>query len=173
MHRKDTVMDLVITSGLKKPCLFKSITSSDFVITDAENKKFRADANSVGHIEQSATKRLVPMAMNHLGLRGAHFESVLKEFATSLVSRPAGCCLLQGPFALSINGALRKIIHTWGSRLTWTAQREHAAQIIGGTESFYACAAFMSSFGQGISAVDLGGGLTRGDLVNAGMLVFD
>ena len=41
---KDTVMDLVITSGLKKSCLSKSITSSDFVIRDAENKKFRADA---------------------------------------------------------------------------------------------------------------------------------
>jgi hypothetical protein len=157
MHRKDTVMDLVITSGLKKSCLTKSITSSDFVIKDAESKKFRADANSRGPVQLSATRRLVPLAMNHLGLRGAHFESVLKEFATSLVSKPAGCGLMQGPFALSINGALRKIIHTWGSRLTWTAQREHAAQIVGGIESFKGYASFVSSFGQGNAEVDLGG----------------
>ena len=158
MHMKDSVMDLVITSGLKKSCLHKSISSSDFVIRDAENKKFRADANSVGPVQHSATRRLIPLAMNHLGLRGAHFESVLKEFATSVVSKPAGCSLMQGPFALTINGALRKIIHTWGSRLTWTAQREHAAQIVGGTESFHACASFGSSFGQGMEpGVDLGG----------------
>ena len=39
--------------------------------------------------------------------------------------------LLKGPFALSVNGALHKILNTWGSRLTWTAQREHASQIVG------------------------------------------
>ena len=148
-------MDLVITSGLKKSCLSKSTTSSDFVIRDAETKKFRADANSSGPNQQSATRRLVPLAINHLGLRGAHSKSILKEFATSLVSKPAGCSLLQGPFALSINNALRKILHTWGSRLTWTAQREHAAQIVAGMVAFKASDSFAASFGQG--DVDRGG----------------
>jgi hypothetical protein len=54
---------------------------------------------------------------------------------------------MSGPFALSLNdGALRKILETWGSRLIWTAQRQHAAQIIGGIESFFSCASFLSSF---------------------------
>ena len=56
------------------------------------------------------------------------------------MTRPGGCALLQGPFALSINGALLKILNTWGSRLTWTAQREHAAQIVGSMDVFYASA---------------------------------
>ena len=83
---------------------------------------------------------MVPLALNHLGLRGGHFQAVLKEFATILVIRPGGCALLQGPFALSINGALLKILNTWGSRLTWTAQREHAAQIVSSMDVFYASA---------------------------------
>ncbi len=29
-------------------------------------------------------------------------------------------------------------LNTWGSRLTWTAQRQHAAQIIGSMEAFLA-----------------------------------
>jgi hypothetical protein len=33
--------------------------------------------------------------------------------------------------------ALHKILNTWGSRLTWTAQREHAAQIVSAMDSFY------------------------------------
>ena len=67
---------------------------------------------------------------------------MLKEFATILVTMPDGCYLLQGPFALTINGALHKILNTWGSRLTWTAQREHAAQIVGAMDAFYAGAHF-------------------------------
>ena len=62
----------------------------------------------------------------------------MKEFATILLTRPGGCAFLQGPFALSINDALLKILNTWGSRLTWTAQREHAAQIVGSMDVFYA-----------------------------------
>jgi hypothetical protein len=46
---------------------------------------------------------------------------MLKEFATILVTRSGGCSLLHGPFALSLNSALYKILNTWGSRLTWTA----------------------------------------------------
>jgi hypothetical protein len=69
---------------------------------------------------------LIPLALNHLGLRGGHFKAMLEKFATILVTNPGGCSLLQGPFALSINGVIHKILNTWGSRLIWTAQREHA-----------------------------------------------
>jgi hypothetical protein len=138
MHRKDTVMDIVITSALKQSCLLQSTKGSDYAIRKVETVKFKADARSSGPIQSSSTRRLVPLALNHLGLRGGHFQAVLKEFATILVTRPGGCSLLQGPFALSTNGALLKILNTWGSRLTWTAQREHAAQIVGSMDAFYA-----------------------------------
>ncbi len=133
-------MDVVITSALKQSCLLQATKGSDYAIRKAETVKFRADARSSGPIQSSSTRRLVPLALNHLGLRGGHFQAVLKEFATILVTRPGGCALLQGPFALSINGALLKILNTWGSRLTWTAQREHAAQIVGSMDVFYASA---------------------------------
>ena len=45
---------------------------------------------------------------------------------------------MSGPFALTLNGALRKILHTWGARLTWTAQRHHAGQLLKGMTSFFA-----------------------------------
>jgi hypothetical protein len=121
MHRKDTVMAIVITSAIKQSCLLQSTKGSDYAIRKAEFVKFRADARSTGPIQSSSTRRLVPLALNHMGLRGGHFATVLKEFATIMVTRPGGCALLQGPFALSINGALLKILNTWGSRLTWTA----------------------------------------------------
>jgi len=84
--------------------------------------------------------------MNRFGLRGGHFNATLKEFASLLVLRPSGCSLMKGPFALSLNGALRKILETWGSRLTWTVERQHAAQITSGMGSFLSCASFLSSF---------------------------
>ena len=121
MHRKDTVMDSVITSALKQSCLLQASKGSDYAIRKAKYAKFRANARSAGPIQSSSTRRLVPLALNHLGLRGGHFSAVLKEFATILVTRPGGCALFQGPFALSLNGALLKIMNTWGSRLTWTA----------------------------------------------------
>ena len=112
MHMKDTVMYIVITSALKQPCLLQSLKGSDYAIRKAESVKFKTYARSSGPIHTSSTRRLVPLALNHLGLRGGHFEAVLKEFATILVTRPSGCALLQGPFALSINGALLKILNT-------------------------------------------------------------
>ena len=121
MHRKGIVMDIVITSALKQSCLLQSIKGSDYAIRKADSVKFRADDRSTGPIQSSSTRRLVPLALKHLGLRGGHFAEVLKEFATILVTRPGGCALLQSPFALSINGALLKILNTWGSHLTWTA----------------------------------------------------
>ena len=79
---------------------------------------------------------------------------MLKEFATILVARLGGCSLLQGPFALSLNRALHKILDTWGSRLTWTAQREHAAQIVSAMDSFYASAHFLSVLDQRADGVN-------------------
>ena len=154
MHGMDTVMDVVITSAMQKSCLNHSITSSDYVIRKAENMKFGKDSRSVDPIQQSSTMRFIPLAMNHLGLRGSHFNAALREFASQLVMRPSGCSLMAGPFALSLNGALRKLIFTWGARLTWTAQRQHAAQILTGMNSFFANAAFLSDFDQDVVRVE-------------------
>ncbi len=86
--------------------------------------------------------RFVPLALNHFGLRGPHFQAVLKEFATIVVTKPEGCSLLQGSFALTHFGALHKILRCWGSCLMWIAQREHAGQIVRGLHAFYDFAAF-------------------------------
>ena len=93
--------------------------------------------------------RLVPLALNHLGLRGPHFQAVLKEFASILVTKPEGCSLLKGPFALTHSGALQLIIRTWGARITWTAQREHAGQILRGLQAFHDGVAFARNWGGG------------------------
>ena len=134
-------MDVII---IKQSCLSNASKGSEFVLRVAEALKFRKDARSSGPIQSSTTRRLIPLAFNYLGLRGGHFQAVLKEFATILVTMPGGCSLLQGPFALSINGALHKILNSWGSRLTWTAQREHASQIVGAVDSFFAGAHSLS-----------------------------
>ena len=68
---------------------------------------------------------------------------MLKEFATIMVTRPGGCSLHQGSFALSLNGALHKILNTRGSRLTWTAHREYAAQIVCAMDSIDATSHFL------------------------------
>ncbi len=54
---------------------------------------------------------------------------------------------MRGPVALSMNGALGKILHSWGSSLTWTSQRQHAAHIVNGMESFMTGASFLQSLG--------------------------
>ena len=118
MHRKDSVMDIIVTSVLKQSCLSNASKGSDHVLRDAEYVKFRKGARSAGPIHFSATRRLIPLALNHMGLRGGHFQATMKEFATILVTRLGGCSLLQGPFALSMNGALHKILNTLGSCLT-------------------------------------------------------
>jgi len=81
-------------------------------------------------------------------------EYPVKEFATILITRPGGCSLLHGPFAISLDGALHKIINIWGSRLTWTAQREHSSQIVGAMDSFYASAHFLSVLDQRADGVN-------------------
>ena len=63
-------------------------------------------------IQSFATRRLIPLALNHMGLRGGHFQAMWKEFATILVTNIGGCSLLQAPFAISLNGALHKILNT-------------------------------------------------------------
>jgi hypothetical protein len=149
LHRRDSVMDIVITSAMQRSCLLNSSKSSDFAIRKAENEKFRKDARSAGPIQNCPTKRFIPLAMNHFGLRGGHFNAALKEFATLLVLRISGCSLMKGPFALSMNGALRKIMESWGSRLTWTVQRQHAARLISGMEAFHhSSASFLGSYGR-------------------------
>ena len=73
--------------------------------------------------------------------------------------------LLQGPFALSINGALHKILDTWGSRLTWTAQREYGAHIIGAMDAFFAGAHFLfvqDPRGIGVNGLNSAGGWDGG-----------
>ena len=77
MQRKDTLIDIVITSTLKQSCLLQSIKGSDYGIRKAESVKFKADARSTGPTQSSSTRRLVPLALNHLGLRGGHFAADL------------------------------------------------------------------------------------------------
>jgi len=83
--------------------------------------------------------------MNQCGRRGPHFDAILREMASLLIKRPAGCRLLQGPFALPPTVALAKVLSSWGARLTWTAQREHAAQIVKVVEAHKGASVFMSS----------------------------
>jgi hypothetical protein len=85
VHMFDTAMDMVIASGLTKSCLSSSCKSSDFVLKTVEKAKFRKDRNSAQPISTSSTMRCVPLALNHLGMRGPHFQVVLKKFATIVV----------------------------------------------------------------------------------------
>ena len=41
--------------------------------------------------------------------------------------------------------ALTKVLSSWGARLTWTAQREHAAEIVKAVENHKGANVFMSS----------------------------
>jgi len=77
MHMKDIVMDFVVTSALKHARLIHATKGSDCVIRAVESVKFRADARSTGPIRSSATRRLIPLALNQMGLRGGHFQAML------------------------------------------------------------------------------------------------
>ncbi len=50
MHRRDTVMDIVITSALKQSCFLQVTKDSDNVIRAAESIKFIADSRSTSPI---------------------------------------------------------------------------------------------------------------------------
>ncbi len=114
----DTTMDLVIAPCLTKSCLSSSCKCSDLVLKGVERAKFGKDRRSVNPISSSSTMRFVPLAPNHLGQRGPHFHALLKKFASIMVTKPEGCSLLQGPFALTYMDALHEIIRTRGARLT-------------------------------------------------------
>ncbi len=90
VHRMDTAMDIVIASALQKSGLTSITKSSDIVLKAAEKTKFRKDSISSKPISSSCTMRFVPLAVNHFGLRGPHFQAVLKEFATIVVTKPEG-----------------------------------------------------------------------------------
>jgi len=77
LHRKDVVMDVVITSFLKQSCLSNASKGSEYVLRTAKAIKFRKNARSTGPIQSSATRCLVPLAINHLGLSGGHFQALL------------------------------------------------------------------------------------------------
>jgi hypothetical protein len=64
-QRNVTVMDLVIALALANTCLQLYKKSSDFTICKVENVKFDNDARSSGPIHYSATRRLVPQALNN------------------------------------------------------------------------------------------------------------
>jgi hypothetical protein len=87
VHRLDTAMDLVIASSLTKSCLSSSCKISDFVLKSTKKAKSRKDKISANPISTSSTMRFVPLALNHFGMRGSHFQAVLKEFATIVVTR--------------------------------------------------------------------------------------
>ncbi len=70
LYKKDTVMDIVVTSALQKSCVIQTSKSSDYVIRKAENEKYKKDARSAGPIQSSSTKRFVPLATNRLGMPG-------------------------------------------------------------------------------------------------------
>ena len=61
-----------------------------------------------------------------------------------------------GPFCFNSERG-GKILHAWGSRLTWAARRADAAQIVGGMESFLAGDGFLTSLVGG-RGDDEGGG---------------
>jgi hypothetical protein len=163
----DTAMDLVIASGLTKSCLSSSSRSSDFVLKGAERVKFGKDMRSVNPTASSSTMRFVPLALNHMGLRGPHFQAVQKEFASILVTKPEGCSLLRGPFALTHTGALKKIMRTWGARITCTAQREHASQILRGLQAIHDGAAFLRGW-KGLGGIGDGGKINLWALIKIG-----
>ena len=124
------------------------LQSSDFVRKGAERAKFGRDRRSFNPILSSSTMHFVSLALNYLGLRGPHFQAFLKEFASIMVTKPEGCYLLKGSFALTHTGALHNILRTRGARIiTWTTQREHAGQIVRGIQALYYGVAFTMKWG--------------------------
>jgi hypothetical protein len=111
-------MDIVIASGLTKSCLSYSCKSYDYDLKVAKRAKFKKDKKLANPISSSSTIRFVPLAFNHMGMRGPHFQTVLQEFATIMVTKPEGYSLLQGPFVVTHTGALHEILRTWGSCLS-------------------------------------------------------
>ena len=138
-------MDVMISSSLTKSTLLHTSKSPDYTLRLAENTKFNNDLRSVTPLQLSSTQRFIPLVLNQCGRRGPHFEAMLLEHASLLIKRSSGCSLLQGPFAVPPSVTLSKVLSSWGNRITWTAQRELAAQVIRGSEAHKSFAAFLSS----------------------------
>jgi hypothetical protein len=117
LHAKDVAMDAVLTSTLSKSYILRSSTSSDFALQQAEGNKFIKDLRNREPLQLSATQRFIPLAMNQCELRGPHFDAILREMASPMIRRPAGCRLLRGPFALPPTTAMAKVMSSWGARL--------------------------------------------------------
>ncbi len=142
---KDTTLDLMISSFLSQSTLLQTSKSADCVLRKCENEKFSKDLRNAEPLHLSSTERFIPLVMNQCGKRGPHFQALLLEFASLLIKRSSGCRLLQGPFAVPPSVALSKVFNCWGARLTWAAQKEHAAQVIRGVESRKSSATFILS----------------------------
>ena len=132
VHRLEYAMDMFIALGLTKSCLSSSCKSSDLVLKGDETANIGKDNMSYNPISSSSTMRFIPLALNHPGLRGPHIQVTLKEFATIPRTKPEGYSLLRNPFVLTHSGAMHMILTSWGTMLTWSAQREHASQIVTG-----------------------------------------
>jgi len=161
LHAKDAAMDVVLCSSLSQSCLLHTSTSSDYALKTAENNKFRKDLRNNEPLQHSTTQRFIPLALNQCGRRGPHFDAILLEHASLMIRRPSGCRLLQGPFAVPPTVALAKILSAWGTRLTWTAQREYAAQIVRAVETHKAASDFLSC-STILRVTGQGGGAGRG-----------
>ena len=147
----------MISSSLSQSCCLQhSSTSSEYALRKVENKKFTKDLRSSEPIQLSATQRPIPLTINQCGRRGPHLDAMIREFAFLLIKRSFGCILLQGPYALPPTDALSKVLLCWGTRLTWTAQRDHVAQVIRAVEGHKLASSFISSYVQGRSQTPLG-----------------
>ncbi len=135
----------MLASSLSISTLLQSSKSSGYALRLGENTKFNNDLRSDEPLQHLAAQRFIPLVHNQCGRRGPHFESTLREFAYLLIKRASGCRLLQGPFAIPPTMALNKVLCMWGARLTWTTQRELAAQVIRGVQVHKVAASFLSS----------------------------
>jgi hypothetical protein len=144
-HAKDATLDMMISSSLSSSPLLQSSKSADHV--QGKGRTLSSQRTSVTrspYVQLFATQRFIPLVMNQCGRRGAHFDALLLEFASLLIKRSTGCRLLQGPFAVPPSVALSKVLDSWGARLTWTSQKEHAAEVIRGVETHKVAAAFLN-----------------------------
>ena len=128
--QRKLVMDAVAKSCTSRTALRNgSASSPDQIMHEGEGDKFSADSRSRQSLQTATSMRFIPLASNHLGRRGWHFEALLLELSFHIVHKPSGCRLMQGTFAMSADQAAADIRRCWGARLTWTTQRAHAMNI--------------------------------------------
>ena len=109
-----------------------------------KSTKFTKDLRSSKPIQLSTTRHFIPLTKNQCGRRGLHLDVMLREFASLVMKRSFGCNLFQDPFALPPTDAHAKVLSCWGTRRTWTTQREHVAQVIRAIESHKSLTSFLS-----------------------------